>query len=210
MRKTKRNRKELRHHELKIRMVADDSVDFIKYLLDTKLYKFKKGIRRLFAIMAWIILIMAAILIAVILEDLGVKFIPRMVCIAIMCYIIMKIVVAIDSKVPKISSEEAIASVMRSTFPTYGNKEKNVFYNFGEKGFSTDAKNKEIIRFYEYGAFLRVIECELGLIMIPDEYCIYCIPAKCLDDETACFLVRKFKKNCKRKFITTGKMKIEN
>lgn len=208
MNKTKYNNTKSRHYELKIRTITQDTVDFISYVIENRYYKFKRAKYVIMQIIVGVILFFASVTVSVFLNELGISQLVRLIFTVCAGFAIVKTIVSLMCPFPKITKEEAIESIIATTSPYKGETERIIFYNLGEKGFSTDSCFHTDVMFYEYGVFNRVIECELGIIMMLDEVYTYCIPARYFNDETACFIVEKFKKACGKKFITTGKMKI--
>ncbi len=205
---TKRKNKEPRHYELKMRTTVQDAKDFSSYILENRLHKSKKALRVLLQICTAIILISINIVILLFLDHIGWNSIEKAVALCCLTAITTNIILKFEVKFPKISDSDAQEAVMRGIAPWGGEAEREVLFSLGEKGFSTNAGMLPDTKVYEYGVFNRVVECELGIIMILDDVDIYCIPARYFNDETACFITEKLRKKCRGRYKTKGLMKI--
>lgn len=205
---TKCKNKELRHYELNIRTTMQDSQNFTAYIKNNKLHKRKKLFNILLQAFITLIFIALSIVISVFLHDVGWNSTARFIVTVCLSFIIVNIVMKCGSRFPKISDSDVEEAIMSTLTPYMGQTEREIFFSLGEDGFSTNAGMIEDIKLYEYRVLKRVIECELGIIMIFDELCIYCIPARYFNDETACFITEKLRKKCRFKYMTKGLMKI--
>ncbi len=214
MKNTNSKIKELEHCELKIRPTMEDYVAIARHSEENGYRKFSVTGNRIFTAVYFLVIFLVAIIFVMIVTDYFYEYMKIGSIRFFVCLIIGLSTVFMASLVSrrklKITKEDLAEALAKSMVPYGEGDECYSVFNFGEKGFSTDAGSPFEKLFYEYSAFERVIECELGIIMILDDVYIYAIPARFFDDDSACFLTKRLRKECGRKFITTGKMKIEN
>ncbi len=90
---------------------------------------------------------------------------------------------------------------------TISDESAAVKYSFGKKGMTVFYGDNNLPKVYEYKNAKRVIECELGIILIYDKV-IFCIPGKYFDDDCACFLTERLRKCCRSVYKRTEFMDI--
>lgn len=83
----------------------------------------------------------------------------------------------------------------------------SVEYSIGMNGVTVKSENEAESENFNYKDAKRVIECELGIIMIHSDS-ILCIPARYFNDESACFITKRLKKYRRNVYKTMGLMKI--
>lgn len=214
MKNTNSKIKKLRHYEVKMRATMQDYIAIAKHCEENGYRKFSAFVNRVLVALYFVVIFTVAIFFVIFATDyfyayMKIWWIRMLVCIAIGIGTVFIASLARRTK-PKITKEDMAEALAKSMVPYGENDECYSFFNLGEKGFSTNAGSPFENIFYEYAAFERVIECKLGIVMILDDVYIYAIPAKFFDDDSACFLVERLKKECGRRFISTGKMKIED
>ncbi len=210
MSNTKRNIKEIPHYELTTRINAKDMLNFSYHLtVENELYKFNHS--KYHIIRFIIVLVLYPLILQVIIgADMVFDSEPlRLFLSLISGFSLVKILFSIRDRNPKLTVKKTVIAVVDSTYTRLGRGEREVYFNLGKDGFSTNTIKKKGIMFYDYKIFRRIIECEHGIVLILDEEQIICIPSRCFDDDSACFLIKKLRRKCRGRFISTGKMKIE-
>ncbi len=213
MSKTKSNKPPLRHCEVKIRTMTQDTADFISYILENKHYKLKNPLNLIFRLAVTAVLYFIACATSIAINELGISEGFRIAFSLVTGIGIVNLFIRMKPRYRNINIEELMKSLAESTAPFDGEKERTVCYSFGEEGFSADfLKDEYNIFFQKYKDLARAVEFEKGIVMIYQDSLngnfIYCVPARFLDDESACFITERLRKRMGRRFKTEGKMKI--
>ncbi len=208
MNKTNSNKEKATHYELSARMDMQDLMVFSYFMVDREYYRMKNSrhiILRIIAAFAIYPPMLAAVTIMNLIYDSDILvYVLSIVCGFLFSFAIF----SIKKNYPEICGMQSSVSIANSTCGFKCKEPRELFFNLGKKGFSTNAnKNKEIC-FYRYKDVYRAIECEYGIVMILGVSDIVCIPARSLDADSACFLIKKLRRKLKKQFITDGRIRI--
>ncbi len=205
MTNTKSKKKQLRHYEVEIRTVMQDSLSFISYLIEKKHYKLRNPLNLLFRLTVAAVMYLSACIVSLAIYKLGIDEWIRIAFSVITGIIIVRVFLLLRPRYKNIRTEELMEYVADSTLPPEEKKEKIAFYNFGEEGFSTNSYyNQTETVFHRYKDLARAIEFEKGIVLIYQDKSIgtriYCVPTRFFNEDAEDFLLDRLKKKMGRRY----------
>ncbi len=211
---TKSSNNILRHHEVKIRTVMKDSLNFIARLVNDDHHIFrKKPLNILFRLTVCAVMFLVSVIVSLALYKLGAAEFIRTAFSVAWGMIIVRFFIVTRPRYRSIKDEDMMECVADTTLPSDREKEKNSFYNFGEEGFLTNAYgNQSETFFHRYSDLARAVMCHEGIILIYQDKAkntrIYCVPSRFIDNDTTGFVHERLKKKMGKRFIFASSLEI--